>query len=104
MSPEFSAVVDPGSGHLLVCGQVDLSTAAAFRSALAEAAVSTQSLTVDLTDVTFLGSAGVAALFDQIDGGLEILLAADSIAATVVDICGLALVARVRSDPTPDLA
>ncbi|MBT8228149.1 MAG: STAS domain-containing protein [Dactylosporangium sp.] len=102
MCPEFAATRDPGHGQLVVHGDVDLSTEDDFRDALTAAAASGRPLVVDLTRVTFLGSSGVAALFEHLNGGLEILVAPGSIAQAAIDICGLSRVAVVRMVPDRD--
>lgn len=50
---------------MVLAGEIDLITAAAVHSALEEAGRGAGPMTVDLTAVTYLASAGVAELFEH---------------------------------------
>ena len=56
---------DEGDRILTVTGEIDMSNAAGFGAALDRELADGAALTVDLTGVTYLDSAGVAALFDR---------------------------------------
>ena len=74
-----------GSPVLLASGEIDMSNAAAFAAALADAA-SAGPFTVDLTRVEYLDSAGLAALFPHVD---RVHLLAGPLLGPVLTIAGL---------------
>lgn len=81
--------------QLVVSGEIDLSNIGAFRAALSEGGDSP--LVVDLTGVTYLDSAGIAALFERARrSDLEIVLGPSSVLAPLIEITHLAEVAKVR--------
>jgi anti-anti-sigma factor len=80
-----------------VRGDIDTSSEAEFRRALREAAAGTR--TLDLTGVAYLGSAGLAVLFEFAATGLRLRVQAGSALAKVMDISGLSRLATVRIDP-----
>lgn len=83
-------------GKVTVRGSVDLVTAPRLREALAEAASAGGALCVDLNDVDYFDSAGIAVLYEFAGSGLELSVAPNSIVARVLQIGGLAEVATVR--------
>ena len=71
ISPEFTSVVTD-SGHILVSGDVDSNTASTLdRQIAVESRSGIAPLTIDLTQVTHLGSAGVSALAAARDRALR---------------------------------
>jgi anti-anti-sigma factor len=78
-------------------GEIDLSNADAFAGELAAALPEQGRLTVDLTDVEYLDSAGLTALFAQADR-IEVIVTA--LLAPTLAISGLSDVAivHVRSE------
>jgi anti-anti-sigma factor len=94
----FSARVD--GSDVTVIGEVDLATAPRLRAALEEAAGPGAGIRVDLRDVRYLDSAGMAALFEFASHGMSVQVAPGSIVARVLEISGLANVAEVTlEDP-----
>lgn len=95
---EFSAeIIEDGSDRSLrLRGHVDITTAAeARRELLATTRGGVVGATLDLSDVTVLGSAGVQVLFDVTsslaahDEALAIIAPRSSVAAQVLDLVGL---------------
>ncbi|ADB33486.1 anti-sigma-factor antagonist [Kribbella flavida DSM 17836] len=82
-----------GRQTLTVAGEIDVSNAAAFATALSEASAETPPLVVDLTAVEYLDSAGLAALFDHAD---HIELVAPALLEPVLTISGLASLVTIR--------
>ena len=91
---EFTAV--NRDGVVVVRGEVDLATAPVMRAVLADACRPDRALVVDLRAVTYLDSAGVAALYDHSRFGLDLLLEPGSAAAVVLEIAGVLDIATVR--------
>ncbi|MFC3502841.1 STAS domain-containing protein [Micromonospora krabiensis] len=94
----FSTGSRPDGGWVLaVVGEIDMSNAETFATALAGAAATAADapLVVDLTKVEYLDSAGLAALFAHAER-IEIL--ATSLLAPVLSISGLADLTTVRAD------
>lgn len=86
-----------GEQILVVTGQIDMATAAAFHLVLDEAACGRTQLTVDLTGLGFLDSAGIKVLFDlaaRVD--LQLIIGPRSVIATTLTISGLTQVSTVR--------
>jgi anti-sigma B factor antagonist len=83
---DFSA--EHTDGVLVVAGEVDMASAPRLRAALSGLATAGGRVTVDLTAVSFLDSAGIAALFEELPSGTEVIVAAGSVAAQVLDITG----------------
>lgn len=98
VSMEFATHLDEGPPRTItVSGPVDFATAEEFADRLTHASRGgVHSLTVDLSDVDMLASAGVRVLFevrDQLathDSALSVLADAGSPAHTVLDLVGLA--------------
>ena len=88
--------VEPGGrvGEFVVGGEIDLSNADDLRAVLES--VRSPSLRIDLCDVRYLDSAGIAVLFDQGHKDLHLRVRADSAVAKVIGISGLTHIARVE--------
>ncbi|MEU7619282.1 STAS domain-containing protein [Micromonospora rifamycinica] len=75
-----------GAPVLTVVGEIDMSNAALFRTAIADAVVDGHRLTVDLTAVEYLDSAALAALFAHVD---RLRVVANPLLDSVLTISGL---------------
>jgi anti-sigma B factor antagonist len=85
-----------GAAVLAVAGEVDAANVAELEAALRSPADGKR-LVVDLSDLDYLDSAGVAALFDRADeGGLEIVARPGSVIASVLKVTRLGEVTTVR--------
>ncbi|WP_305787265.1 STAS domain-containing protein [Symbioplanes lichenis] len=84
-----------GPARLTAAGEIDMSNAAAFAAALAEARGTQpgEPLTVDLTDVEYIDSAGLAALFPHAD---HLRLVATPLLAPVLTVAGLDDLTTIR--------
>ena len=92
---DFSAEL--AGAVLTVTGEVDMATAPRLRAVLAEAVRRPgPPLVVDLSQVRYLDSAGVGALFEHVHRGLELVVAPGSPVARVLQVTGLTEVATVR--------
>jgi anti-anti-sigma factor len=77
-------------------GEIDMATAPMVHAAL-EAAGGGPTLLVDLTAVTYLGSAGVAELFEHAETNrMTVRVRAGSPTAKVLTVCALEIVATVE--------
>ncbi|MGW5715409.1 STAS domain-containing protein [Amycolatopsis sp. NPDC003865] len=85
---------DDGDRILTVTGEIDMGNAADFSAALERELAAGVALTVDLTGVAYLDSAGIAALFDRA-GGHDVRLIAPRLLDRVLRVSGLTLVAKV---------
>jgi anti-sigma B factor antagonist len=85
---------DEGDRVLTVTGEIDMSNAAAFGSALDRELAAGAAVTVDLSGVTYLDSAGVAVLFERADAH-DLRLVAPRLLARVVRVSGLPRIAKV---------
>jgi anti-sigma B factor antagonist len=83
-----------GDRVLTVTGEIDMSNASEFGSALDRELETGAAVTVDLTGVGYLDSAGVAVLFDRADAH-ELRLVAPALLARVLQVSGLARVTKV---------
>jgi anti-sigma B factor antagonist len=86
-------------GEVVLAGEIDLYNAAQLRSAIRGTDQDRQAVTVDLSGVTYLDSAGLAVLFEQAHRQLRVLACAGSAVATLLRICGLSHVAEVALLP-----
>jgi anti-anti-sigma factor len=84
-----------GAAVLTAAGEIDMSNAEAFATALTSAAAVAADgrLVVDLTAVQYLDSAGLAALFAQAD---HIEVRTGPLLAPLLEISGLAELTRVH--------
>ncbi len=93
---ERLTVTDAAPGEVLLRGEIDLATAPLVHAAL-EAAGGGPALLVDLTGVTYLGSAGVAELFEHAETNrMTVRVRGGSPTAKVVAVCALEIVATVE--------
>lgn len=82
-----------------VVGEIDLGNADRLRQSLDSAGRSGRRLSVDLSEVTYIDSAGIAVLFDQAaHGPIEIRCREDSVVAPLIDITRLGDVASIRRE------
>lgn len=77
---------DDGTTVLTAVGEIDMSNAADFRGALAQAGAAGASFTVDLTGVDYLDSAGLTALLPYAP---RIRVVATAVLAPVLSVSGL---------------
>jgi anti-sigma B factor antagonist len=87
-----------GARIVEILGQVDLATAPAFQHALDTAAADRSQLTVDLTGLDFLDSAGIKVLFGlatRLD--LHLVVDCSSVIAGMLDVSGLAQATTIRA-------
>jgi anti-sigma B factor antagonist len=82
-----------GRSVLAVAGEIDMSNARTFGSALASALPADGRLVVDLSAVQYLDTAGLAVLFPH---ARQIEIVVPSLLAPVVAISGLADITTVR--------
>ncbi|WP_410573456.1 STAS domain-containing protein [Amycolatopsis sp. cmx-4-61] len=97
MTTALTLVSDPGDDGdrvLSVTGEIDMSNAAEFGAALDRELAAGAAVTVDLTGVTYLDSAGVAVLFDRA-GDHDVRLLAPRLLDRVLRVSGLTRVAKV---------
>ena len=85
---------DEGDRVLSVTGEIDMSNAAEFGAALDRELAAGTAVTVDLTGVAYLDSAGVAVLFDRA-GEHDLRLLAPRLLDRVLRVSGLTQVAKV---------
>jgi anti-sigma B factor antagonist len=85
---------DDGERTLTVTGEIDMSNATEFGAALDRELAAGTAVTVDLTAVAYLDSAGVAVLFDRA-AGHDLRLVAPRLLDRVLRISGLAEAAKV---------
>ncbi|GAA0578079.1 STAS domain-containing protein [Paractinoplanes ferrugineus] len=84
-----------GTDVLAAAGEIDMSNAATFAAALREArqTAGTAVLTVDLTGVDYIDSAGLAALFPHVE---HVRVVANPLLAPVLTIAGLDELTTIR--------
>ncbi|MEV7038211.1 STAS domain-containing protein [Amycolatopsis sp. NPDC051061] len=85
---------DDGDRILTVSGEIDMSNATDLGVALDRERAAGTALTVDLTGVTYVDSAGLAVLFDRAASG-DLRLTAPRLLDRVLRVSGLAEVAKV---------
>ncbi|MFI5590255.1 STAS domain-containing protein [Amycolatopsis sp. NPDC051758] len=85
---------DNGDRVLTVTGEIDMSNAAEFGAALDRELAAGPVVTVDLTGVAYLDSAGVAVLFDRADEH-DLRLVAPRLLDRVLRVSGLTQVSKV---------
>jgi len=85
---------EDGDRVLTATGEIDMSNAAEFGAALDRELAAGTAVTVDLTGVAYLDSAGVAVLFDRA-GGHELRLVAPRLLDRVLQVSGLPQVTKV---------
>ncbi|WIX92679.1 STAS domain-containing protein [Amycolatopsis sp. DG1A-15b] len=89
-----SAPGEDGERVLTVTGEIDMSNAADFGSALDRELSAGPTVTVDLTGVAYLDSAGVAVLFDRATEH-DLRLVAPRLLDRVLRVSGLTQVVKV---------
>ena len=97
MTTALTLVAGTGEGGdrvLTATGEIDMSNAAEFGAALDRELGARTAVTVDLTGVTYLDSAGVAVLFDRAEGH-DLRLLAPRLLDRVLRVSGLAQVTKV---------
>jgi anti-anti-sigma factor len=82
-----------GAPVLTAAGEIDLSNAETFANTLAEAVRAGDRLTVDLTAVEYLDSAGLAALFAQAE---RIQVVIGPLLAPLLEVSGLAELTAIQ--------
>jgi anti-anti-sigma factor len=91
-----------GAPRLVAEGEIDLSNIAVFTEALAEASAgSRQPITVDMSAVKYLDSAGINALFNHADEVDRLHLIVHPFLIRVLTISGLSEVAVVEAAAAP---
>jgi anti-anti-sigma factor len=80
---------DCGLPVLEVAGEVDMATAPQLRAALTKAAGQHAELAVDLTNVSYLDSAGIRVLYDHTHTVVELVVAEESVITRVLTVAGL---------------
>ncbi|KDN24231.1 STAS domain-containing protein [Amycolatopsis rifamycinica] len=85
---------EEGDRVLLVTGEIDMSNAAQFGAALDRELAAGTTVTVDLTGVAYLDSAGVAVLFDRA-AEHDLRLVAPRLLDRVLRVSGLTEVVKV---------
>jgi len=91
-----------GAPRVIATGEIDLSNIDRFIQALTAASAGTRRpITIDLSMVKYLDSAGINALFDHADkvDGLHVIV--HPLLIRVLDICGLNKIATVEAAPRP---
>jgi anti-sigma B factor antagonist len=107
---QFRRVDAPDAPRLTVSGEVDLSVAGPFQQHLGELLESASSpALVDLSDVTFMDSSGLAALATaqrraQVRGAEIVLLNCSEPVQRVIEITGLDAVLRLERCDAPPAA
>lgn len=103
IDPHFQIGLDPAGGPqgtpvVTVAGEIDPAAASQLDELLRAAGKDSRQVTVDLSAVDYLDTAGIGVLFDHAAKiTLVVLLAADSLIAPVVTTGGLDRVATVRT-------
>jgi len=90
-----------GTPRVTAAGEIDLSNINAFTDALETASAGTPGpITVDLSAVKYLDSAGINALFDHADQVDDLHLIVHPLLIRVLTISGLTKIANVEAGPT----
>jgi anti-sigma B factor antagonist len=90
----FTTRSSEGAVVVAAAGEIDMSNAAEFAAALEEAGRGADRFVLDLTEVEYLDSAGLAALFPHVD---HVHLVAGPLLGPLLTIAGLADVTTIRS-------
>jgi anti-anti-sigma factor len=90
-----------GTPRVTASGEIDLSNIDAFTDALETASAGTRGpITVDLSAVKYLDSAGINALFEHADQVDDLHLIVHPLLIRVLTISGLTKIANVEAGPT----
>ena len=93
---------EDGAVILAATGEIDMSNAAVFTSALSDARRSAGGpLVLDLTGVDYIDSAGLAAVFTHID---QLQLLATPLLAPVLTVAGLDDITTIQDPPEDDVS
>jgi anti-sigma B factor antagonist len=84
---------DDGKTVLTAAGEIDMSNAEVFRDALSQAAAGEAEFVVDLTEVSYLDSAGLTALLPH---ARHIRILAPPVLAPVLSVSGLDPITTVQ--------
>ena len=98
LQPRFDVVPGTGQRPAIVCasGDIDLTSTARFKAALAEAAATSGEITADLTAVTYCDSAAIHVLFGAArDRPLTLIVPETGPISTMLKIAGLDQIATV---------
>ena len=92
----------PGTGRqpatVRAAGDIDLTSAAQFRAALTEAAITSREITADMTAVTYCDSAAIRVLFDVArDNRLTLIVLESGPITTMLKIAGLGQITTVMT-------
>ncbi len=91
-----------GTHRLTAAGEIDLSNIEVFKRALADASAgSREPITIDLSAVNYVDSAGINALFDQADAVDELRVIVHPLLVRVLTVSGLSKIAHVEAAAVP---
>lgn len=89
-----------GVSRVVAAGEIDLSNVGSFTRALASASAGKRgSLTVDLSSVKYLDSAGINALFDHADEVDHLRVIVHPLLLRVLNVSGFSKIATVEGAP-----
>jgi anti-anti-sigma factor len=105
MTARFRTTTSAGGAVTVTAvGEIDLAIAGQFRDTLAHACADRDRLTVDLTAVDYLDSAGIRVLYEFAAGhSLEVLVQPGGVAVVTLEVSGLVNVVTIRH-PSTDVA
>ncbi|HEY0578894.1 MAG TPA: STAS domain-containing protein [Pseudonocardia sp.] len=83
--------------RLVVAGDIDISTAAQFTTALTLAASRHPRLIIDLRRVESFSSSGIRALYRHLDHIVAVVVTPDSVISRALAVCGFHTLVAVRS-------
>lgn len=87
-----------GSPRLTAVGEIDLSNIDVFKRALSDVNAGTgDSITIDLSAVKYVDSAGINALFDQADAVDQLHVIVHPLLVRVLTVSGFSKIARVEA-------
>lgn len=91
-----------GTPRVVAAGEIDLSNIAEFTRALTDASAGNRGpITVDLSAVKYVDSAGINALFDHADEVDRLHVIVHPLLLRVLTISGLSEIATVQAAPAP---
>jgi anti-anti-sigma factor len=82
--------------RLLVAGEIDITTAAQFTTALTLAASRHPRLIIDLRRVESFSSSGIRALYRHLDHIVAVVVTPDSVISRALAVCGFHTLVAVR--------
>lgn len=98
-SVERLRVTRAEGGQIHLAGEIDQTGAGILREVLQSLPAGTSSLVLDLCEVDYLESAGLAVLFEQAAGGLSVRVRPGTAVAKVIGVCGLSELVAVEFVP-----